>query len=167
MTLTSNSLRPAAIGQRPNPRFGEITYRENAGRSMYDALQLSLNQRPWQGLTFDAYYTYGRSIGYYGPDGTLTTDGSVQNPDDIAGSGDVFYVFGGCSLAPDRASHPSRTYLRDAWRFSAGTWTRLADLPTALAAAGSPAPVFDHSVYVISGDEGTQIGLPSPADHAE
>jgi N-acetylneuraminic acid mutarotase len=82
-----------------------------------------------------------------------------------AADGEGFYVFGGCSLAPDRANHPSRTYLRDAWRFSAGTWTRLADLPTALAAAASPAPVFDHSVYVISGDDGTQIGLPSPADH--
>jgi len=73
-------------GQRPNPGFGEITFRENAGRSRYDALQLSLNQRLWHGLSFDAYYTYGRSIGYYGPDGTLVTDGSVQNPDDIAGS---------------------------------------------------------------------------------
>jgi outer membrane receptor protein involved in Fe transport len=84
-TRPINLIDPAT-GQRPNPRFGEITYRENAGRSRYDALQLSLNQRPWHGLTIDAYYTYGRSIGYYGPDGTLTTDASVQNPDDIAGS---------------------------------------------------------------------------------
>jgi outer membrane receptor protein involved in Fe transport len=84
-TRPINLIDPAT-GQRPNPRFGEITYRENAGRSMYDALQLSLNQRPWHGLTIDAYYTYGRSIGYYGPDGTLTIDASVQNPDDIAGS---------------------------------------------------------------------------------
>jgi N-acetylneuraminic acid mutarotase len=82
-----------------------------------------------------------------------------------ASDGDAFYVFGGCSLAPDRANRPSRTYLRDAWRFSAGAWTRLADLPTTLAAAASPAPVFDRSVYVISGDDGTQIDLPSPADH--
>lgn len=82
-----------------------------------------------------------------------------------AADGDAFYVLGGCSLAPDRAGHPSRTYLRDAWRFSPGTWTRLADLPTAVAAAASPAPVFDHSLYVISGDDGTQIDLPSPADH--
>lgn len=87
-----------ATGQRPRPEFGEITFRENAGRSRYDALQLSLNQRLWKGLSFDAYYTYGRSWGYYGPDATLTTDGTVQDPNDIAGSagpkvGDVRHRF--------------------------------------------------------------------------
>jgi N-acetylneuraminate epimerase len=82
-----------------------------------------------------------------------------------AADSDAFYVLGGCSLAPGRFDHPSRTYLRDAWRFSAGSWTRLADLPTALAAAASPAPAFDRSVYVISGDDGSQIDLPSPAEH--
>jgi hypothetical protein len=73
-------------GLRPDPRFGEITFRENAGRSRYDALQLSLNQRPWRGASFDAYYTFGRSDGYYGPDGTLVADATVQDPADIAGS---------------------------------------------------------------------------------
>jgi outer membrane receptor protein involved in Fe transport len=87
-----------ATGERPDPNFGEITLRENAGRSKYDALQLSLNQRLWQGLTFDAYYTYGRSWGYYGPDATLVADGTVQDPNDIAGSagpkaGDVRHRF--------------------------------------------------------------------------
>lgn len=84
-TRPINLIDPAT-GQRPDPRFGEITFRENAGRSKYDALQLSLNQRVWRGLAFDAYYTYGRSIGYYGPDGTLVTDATVQDPNDIAGS---------------------------------------------------------------------------------
>ncbi len=87
-----------ATGRRPDPTFGEITFRENAGRSKYDALQLSLNQRLWHGLTLDAYYTYGRSGGYYGPDATLVSDGTVQDPNDIAGSagpkaGDVRHRF--------------------------------------------------------------------------
>jgi outer membrane receptor protein involved in Fe transport len=84
-TRPINVIDPAT-GQRPDSRFGEITFRENAGRSTYDALQLSLNQRLWRGLAFDAYYTYGRSVGYYGPDGTLVTDATVQDPNDIAGS---------------------------------------------------------------------------------
>jgi N-acetylneuraminate epimerase len=82
-----------------------------------------------------------------------------------AGIGDGFYLLAGCSLAPDAAGKPSRTYLRDAWRFSAGRWMRLADLPRASAAAASPAPVLDRSLFVISGDDGTQSGLASPADH--
>jgi hypothetical protein len=85
-------------GQRPNPAFGEITFRENAGRSRYDALQLSLRQRPWKGLALDAYYTWARNRGYYGPDATLVADGTVQDYDDIAGSagpknGDVRHRF--------------------------------------------------------------------------
>jgi outer membrane receptor protein involved in Fe transport len=89
-------------GRRPNPALGEILFRENAGRSRYDALQVSLNQRPWKGLSFDAYYTWAKSTGYYGPDGTLTSDTSVQDPNDIAGSigpksGDVRHRFIGTS----------------------------------------------------------------------
>jgi N-acetylneuraminic acid mutarotase len=82
-----------------------------------------------------------------------------------AAIGDAFYVVGGCSLAADAAGKPARTYLRDAWRFAAGAWTRLPDLPRAAAAAASPAPVAAGSLFLLSGDDGTQTGLPSPADH--
>jgi N-acetylneuraminate epimerase len=78
---------------------------------------------------------------------------------------DAFYVFGGCSLAADAAGKPARTYLRDAWKFSSGTWTRLADLPRPSAAAASPAPVASGSVFIVSGDDGAQSALASPADH--
>ncbi|MPZ19412.1 MAG: TonB-dependent receptor plug domain-containing protein [Luteitalea sp.] len=85
-------------GERPDQAVGEVVLRENAGRSKYDALQLSLNQRLWNGLALDVYYTYGRSRGYYGPDGTLVRDATVQDPNDIAGSagpkpGDVRHRF--------------------------------------------------------------------------
>jgi sialidase-1 len=76
----------------------------------------------------------------------------------------AFYVVGGCSLAADGAGRPARTYLSDAWRFAAGTWTRLADLPRAAAGAASPAPVAAGSLYVVSGDDGTRAGQ-APADH--
>ena len=78
-TRPVNIIDPAT-NARPVSGIGEILFRENAGRSKYDALQLSLNQRLWRSLAFDVYYTYGRSTGYYGPDGTVTSDASVQDP---------------------------------------------------------------------------------------
>ena len=78
----------------------------------------------------------------------------------------TFYFIGGCSLAPDAQGKPVRTYLRDAWKFSAaGTWTRIADLPRPLVAAASPAPVTDHALFVVSGDDGSQTGLTKPENH--
>lgn len=82
-----------------------------------------------------------------------------------AAIGDAFFVLGGCALAADSAGKPMRTYLRDAWKFSAGRWTRLPDMPRASAAAASPAPTTDGSLFVISGDDGTQTGLASPVQH--
>jgi len=82
-----------------------------------------------------------------------------------AGIDEAFYLLGGCSLTPDAAGKPLRTYLRDAWKFSGDRWMRIADLPRASAAAASPAPIFDRSVFVIAGDDGTQSVLTSPADH--
>jgi N-acetylneuraminic acid mutarotase len=82
-----------------------------------------------------------------------------------AAIGDVFILAGGCSLAPDAAGKPVRTYLREAWKFADGKWTRLADLPRAAVAAASPAPVRGRSLFVVSGDDGLQTGLPTPAAH--
>lgn len=76
-----------------------------------------------------------------------------------------YFVAGGCSLHADADGKPTRTYLRDAWKFVAGAWARLPDLPRAAVAAASPAPVSGHSWYIVSGDDGTQSGLASPAEH--
>lgn len=78
---------------------------------------------------------------------------------------DAFYFMAGCSLAPDAAGKPVRTQLRDAWKFADGRWTQVADLPTVLVASGSPAPVAGNSVFLVSGDDGSQAGLASPGDH--
>ena len=76
-----------------------------------------------------------------------------------------FLVFGGCSLAAGADGKASRTYLLDAWRFADGKWSALPDLPRASVAAASPAPVVGSSVFLVSGDDGAQTGLASPADH--
>lgn len=78
---------------------------------------------------------------------------------------DAFYVIGGCSLGADASGKPVRTLLRDAWKFSAGRWSRVADLPRALVASASPAPVAGDCVFLVSGDNGHQTGLASPGDH--
>lgn len=73
--------------QRPHPEMGDVYFRENAGNSSYHALQLSANQRLTHGLTFDLYYTYAKTLTYYGADSTLTrTNSAVQDPNDIAAS---------------------------------------------------------------------------------
>lgn len=77
----------------------------------------------------------------------------------------AFFVMAGCSLAPDAKGGVARSYLRDAWKFADGAWTRLADLPRAAVAAASPAPVAEGSLFVVSGDDGSRLGLASPDDH--
>jgi N-acetylneuraminic acid mutarotase len=91
-----------------------------------------------------------------GPGRILSTAAAVR--------GDLIVV-GGCSLKPDDTGKAARTYLTDAWRFTGTAWKRLADLPRAATAAASPAPVSGDSCYIISGDDGSQAGLPSPASH--
>ncbi|HEX8638548.1 MAG TPA: hypothetical protein VF692_10835, partial [Pyrinomonadaceae bacterium] len=43
--------------------FGEIDYKTSGGRDRYDALQIQLNRRFTQGLTLNAQYQFGKSIG--------------------------------------------------------------------------------------------------------
>jgi N-acetylneuraminic acid mutarotase len=81
-----------------------------------------------------------------------------------AAIGDAFYLLGGCSLDPDAAGKPARTYLREAWKFSGGAWLQLADLPRASAAAPSPAPVSDRHLFIVSGDDGAQSRT-APDEH--
>lgn len=76
-----------ALGRRPRPEFGDVNFMENAANISYHALQLSANQRIWRGLSFDASYSFGKAIGYYVPDGTITfTLSQLQDPYNIAGS---------------------------------------------------------------------------------
>jgi hypothetical protein len=76
-----------ALGRRPRPEFGDVNILENAANISYHGLQISANQRLSRGLTFDAYYTWAKSVAYFAPDGTITfTQGSIQDFSNIAGS---------------------------------------------------------------------------------
>ncbi|MGI8409698.1 MAG: TonB-dependent receptor domain-containing protein, partial [Pyrinomonadaceae bacterium] len=43
--------------------FGEIDYKTSGGRDRYDALQIQINRRFTQGLTLNAQYQFGKSVG--------------------------------------------------------------------------------------------------------
>jgi outer membrane receptor protein involved in Fe transport len=97
-TTRTFNLTDPVTGDRPRPDLGEIVFRENSANSSYHALQLSLNKRLGFGLTADVYYTYAKAMQYGGADGTITTDGTVQDYDNVAGSygpkaGDVRHRF--------------------------------------------------------------------------
>lgn len=76
-----------ATGQRPDPVLGQINFEEDAANITYDAMEVSLNQRLWHGLSYDVYFTWCSTKGYYTPDDTITFTGSgLQDPNNIAGS---------------------------------------------------------------------------------
>jgi hypothetical protein len=76
-----------ATKQRPDPTLGQINYEENAANMTYNALELSVNQRAWHNLSYDVYFTWASTKGYYTPDDTITFTGSgLQDPNNIAGS---------------------------------------------------------------------------------
>ena len=94
-----------------------------------------------------------------GPALTLATGGAQAA---------AFYLMGGVSLAAGPDGKPVRTYLKDCYRFDPkkGTWARIADLPTALAAAPSPAPVAGQShLLLLGGDDGSKVGFQPVAGH--
>jgi hypothetical protein len=76
-----------ATGQRDDPTLGQVNFESNAANISYNSLQLSVNQRLWHGLSYDAYVTWASSKGYYVPDDTINFTGSgLQDPNNIAGS---------------------------------------------------------------------------------
>lgn len=70
--------------------------------------------------------------------------------------GDAFYLMSGVDLTPDSSGRPVRVFLNDAYRYEERKgWTRIADLPHAVAAAPSPAiPSGQNHLLVIGGDDG-------------
>jgi N-acetylneuraminic acid mutarotase len=82
-----------------------------------------------------------------------------------AGNAGVFYLFGGARLVTDAQGATQREWLRDAWCYQPGAgWKRLADLPRPAVAAPTPAPVIDGRMFVLGGDDGSQVSV-SPMEH--
>jgi N-acetylneuraminate epimerase len=79
----------------------------------------------------------------------------------------AFWIMGGASLTRGSDGKPVRRYLSDAYRYdpAAGRWTRVADLPTPLAASPSPAMTVDGQIYLLGGDDGSAVGFTPPQRH--
>jgi N-acetylneuraminate epimerase len=78
----------------------------------------------------------------------------------------AFFIFGGVALEPAPTGKVQRVYLRDAWRYREHDgWKRLADLPKAIAAAPSPAPVVKRRALLLAGDDGSKFGFQPMEKH--
>ncbi|MEZ6139514.1 MAG: hypothetical protein R3B84_02980 [Zavarzinella sp.] len=78
---------------------------------------------------------------------------------------DQFWLISGVDLIVDNSGKPQRKYLQDAYSYHMEKgWKRHADLPWPTVAAPSPAPVHENSLFVLGGDDGTQVAVP-PNQH--
>lgn len=79
----------------------------------------------------------------------------------------AFYLFSGVSLSATSDGRPQRTYLKDAYRYQSGKgWTRIADLPSPVVAAPTPAAAFGQSrILIFGGDDGSKAGFQPVKDH--
>jgi hypothetical protein len=70
--------------ERPFPSAGAVQFTNGAASSSYDALQVSLKQRAFHGLVFDAYYTYANTLSFGNVNSTeninLSNDTFIQDP---------------------------------------------------------------------------------------
>jgi N-acetylneuraminate epimerase len=84
-----------------------------------------------------------------------------------AAQGGAFYLFSGVSLSAAPDGSPQRTYLKDAYRYEPGEgWTRIADLPSPVVAAPTPAAAFGKTqILIFGGDDGSKAGFQPIKDH--
>lgn len=91
-----------------------------------------------------------------GPERILATAGAVQG---------VFCLVSGARLLPGTDGKVAREWLRDAYAFTPSQgWRRLADLPRVAVGAPSPAPTVAGKLWVLGGDDGTQVQV-APTAH--
>ncbi len=82
-----------------------------------------------------------------------------------AGFDRAFWMVGGVDLVVGSGDKVERHYLKDAYRYDPDKgWKRVADLPHAVTAAPSPAPIDATGFYILGGDDGTQVGV-APDKH--
>ncbi len=77
-----------------------------------------------------------------------------------------FYLISGVDLTDNVSVNAQRRYLNDAYRFHPRSgWEQIADLPSAVAAAPSPAIVNGSQLLIIGGDDGRHVGFQPPDQH--
>lgn len=71
-----------------------------------------------------------------------------------------FWMVGGVELVEGKGPGAGRRYLADGYRYDPrGGWKRIGELPSPVAAAPSPAPFDSTGLYLLGGDDGSQVGV--------
>jgi N-acetylneuraminate epimerase len=71
-----------------------------------------------------------------------------------------FWMVSGVDLSVGKDGTAVRKYLSDAHSYSPKDgWKRMHDLPRSTAAAPSPAPASGDGIFILGGDDGTQVGV--------
>jgi N-acetylneuraminic acid mutarotase len=87
-----------------------------------------------------------------------------------ASDGSAFWLIGGVTLSADPQGKPQREYLKECWKLEfdrntmSGRWRAQEDLPVALAASPSPAIAQAGQLWILGGDDGTQVSS-RPNEH--
>lgn len=95
-----------------------------------------------------------------GPGRILSMVGGISRDDQAVpqAKSEELYVFGGVELLESEGG-VKRRYLRDAYVLrNHSQWERLPDIPLELAAGASPLPIWKDRIYIVGGDDGTQVG---------
>jgi N-acetylneuraminate epimerase len=75
------------------------------------------------------------------------------------------HLFSGTALLAGPDGKPQRDWLKEALHYSDGEWSRsLMNLPREAVAAPGPCPSVDGCLWIIGGDDGTQVNVP-PSEH--
>jgi len=83
-----------------------------------------------------------------------------------AAHGGAFWLVGGTDLVATPEGKIERQYLQDGYRYHPHEgWQRIADLPHPVVAAPSPAPTDASGIYIVGGDDGTQVKV-APLQHS-
>ena len=76
------------------------------------------------------------------------------------------HLFGGAALKKGPDGKPERIWLKEALRYDADadSWKKIAELPRAAVAAPGPCPPVENCLWIIGGDDGTQVNA-KPGEH--
>jgi N-acetylneuraminate epimerase len=135
----------AAVGDRIFVAGGTASPDADVASRSFLSLDLSDLRSGWQELE-----------PWPGPGRILAAAGTAER---------TFYLFGGAGLIRVDGKR-ERVWLRDAYSYGTETgWSRLPDLPRAVVAAPSPAPLLGGGVLaLLGGDDGSLLGR-APVNH--
>ena len=84
-TVLENPVNPST-GTRPFANIGPVNLVTYSGTLWFNGLEMALRKRTSHGISFDAFYTYAKSMSYAGADQNSSTDTVTQDFSNLRGS---------------------------------------------------------------------------------